>query len=557
MLEFEYDAIQIIQSKTSKPLILFGAKAVEIEKWAGIPQKKTFDPGSAETSGFQRTENSKRLRQISSFYQNSENVIQNNLICSLKNIEEGSVKFIPLDTTTPSIGKIKISFPDLYKSSWLKLFELLRKSLESRAGALVIDKSSSKYLELKSLIGREDDTEDEDLDIESSDDEPENDSISFEETHLSDFLEDVAIRHELLKELGDNDPDTEKFLGFDKKSLLSFLLPVTLVDGQHRLKGATLAAKELANQDQEEAISLFKTGQEPNVIQEKLELKHSRELPVSLLLENDPKEQVFQFVVINQKATPIGKSLLGTIISTSLTATEMDAVSERLQSSGIVMDDARAITWAARNPTSPFFSLVERGTQSEKKDLLQWNVMGSLIQIFRELRGGKLFHTNNDYAKLWKDKFLVQSDLVSSSNPSEAFDEWRKLDGPWRKVFVVFWNSVKNKLSQDENPARFNYWGNTRKSNIFNKISLTILAADFFKFLSTTKKTINSDSEVKVLVDDWLEDINLGYFDQDWDLSGIKKDSTGIRARWSENWADYRENPDRLPQIKSFRNPRK
>lgn len=555
-ISFEYDAIQVIQTENSKPLILFGAKASEIEQWAGIPQKKTLNPGSAETTGFQRTENQTRLRQLSNFYQNKENVVQNNLICSLRKLEGCKVEF-STNEESQMVGKLKIEFPNFYTAPWIDLFALLRDSLESRIGSITVDKSSPKYLEMKSQVGL---ISDEIEDAGENFDDDSGDGIEaaiYEESHLNDFLEDVAIRHELLKEIDESEIEGDRFLGFDRVSLMSFLLPVTLVDGQHRLKGAVLAAEAIANENKDEGIALMENDCSADEVFNQLKAKYSRELPVSLLMEDEPKEQVFQFVVINQKATPIGKSLLGTIISTTLTADEMEAVNERLLASGIALDDARAITWAARNSSSPFYGLVERGTQSEKKDLLQWNVMGSLINIFRELRGGKLFHAKNDYAKRWKDKLLISSDLVASEDINEAFKEWSSLDGPWQKVFIAFWKKVKQELSQDENESRHNYWGNTRKSNIFNKISLTILASDFFKYLVTTKSTIKSIDDIDGLVDDWLEDVNRAYFDQDWELSGIKKDSPGIRARWSENWAEYRESPDQLPQAKSYRSAKK
>jgi len=556
-ISFEYDAIQVIQTKDSKPLILFGAKAADIERWAGIPQKKTLNPGAAETTGFQRTENHTRLKQLRSFYENKDNVVQNNLICSLRKLEGCSVEFIPNEQSS-MVGKVVIEFPNFYKASWIDLFALLRDSLESRIGEYTVDNASSKYLELKSQIGIFSEPTEDDLENNEAD-EGDNDieAAIYEESHLSDFLEDVAIRHELLKEIKSEEIEGEKFLGFDRSSLMSFLLPVTLVDGQHRLKGAVLAAEAAANKRKNEGVSMMETGNTPEEVFNSLKLKYSRELPISLLMEDEPKEQVFQFVVINQKATPIGKSLLGTIISTTLTTDEMEAVNDRLLASGIALEDARAITWAARNPSSPFCGLVERGTTNEKKDLLQWNVMGSLIQIFRELKGGKLFHAKNDYAKRWKEKFLSNSDLVESNDTNEAFKVWSSLDGPWQQVFIAFWDKVKSELSQDQNESRHNYWGNTRKSNIFNKISLTILASDFFKYLVTKKSTINSINVIDELVDDWLEDVNRAYFDQDWELAGIKKDNPGIRARWSENWAEYRESPDQLPQTKSYRNAKK
>ncbi|WP_068714520.1 ParB N-terminal domain-containing protein [Vibrio tritonius] len=557
MLSFSYPAICVKQSENSKPLILFGAPAVEIDKWAGIPQKKSFSPDSAESAGFQRTENRKRLEQIESFFNNKSNVIQNSLICGLKKIDGGSVNFKSEDGVS---GNITITFPNLYDMKLVDLFNLLRKSLSERIGisddSKLIDSKQIDYLKstLQMNINLDDSTED------SGDSEYCSDSVLLEESHLEEFLRDVISRHEILKEITDvKIQEGNIFLGFERSAILSFLLPVTLVDGQHRLKGAIRDAhSSLSSESNMEMITnRLSIGDDLEKVEQDLLIKNSRKLPVSLLLDDDPKEQVFQFVVINQKATPIGRSLLGTIISTSLTTKEMESVSERLMQSGIALDDARAITWAARNPSSPFFELVERGLEGDGKDLLQWNVMGSLIQIFRELKGGSLFHARNDYAKSWKIKYLAKSGIVSSDQTDLAFEEWRKLDGVWRDVFVKFWNKVKVEFAQDENPTRFNYWGNTRKSNIFNKISLTILAADFFKYLNGSRKKIDNIEDIESIVDEWLEDVSREYFDRDWELSGVKKDSTGIKSRWSENWADYRESPEQLPQVRSYRNPKK
>lgn len=558
-LKFVYQAICVKQSAESKPLVLFGAPVNEIEQWAGIPQKKSFEPDGSESSGFQRTENRKRLEQLKSFYNNQSNVVQNSLICGLKKIEGGSVNF---ETSDDISGRIIIEFPNLYTAPLETLFSLLRSTLEARIGVLKEEIDPNAISTLKARVLDGDIQEELPIDEGSTDDnEMSAEGVIFEETHLDEFLRDVVIRHEILKELIDDEAiqHANQFLGFERSALLSFLLPITLVDGQHRLKGAVLAAKSRLDDEEvmQEVALRIDGGENYQTVEKDLMNRFSRTLPVSLLMEDDPKEQVFQFVVINQKATPIGKSLLGTIISTSLTNDEMESVSGRLKDSGIILEEARSITWAARNPESPFYGLVERGIQSEKKDLLQWSVMGSLIQIFKELKGGSLFHSKVDYAKRWKDKYLVESSLIESNDLEESFEEWRKLDGQWRGVFIAFWKKIQEEFSDKENSDKPNYWGRSRHSNIFNKISLTILASDFFKYLVSTKSTINEVSDVEQLVNDWLEDINRGYFDRDWQLSGVKKDSTGIRAKWSELWSDYRDSPEQFPQIRAYRTPRK
>ncbi|MBE0470996.1 MAG: hypothetical protein IBX55_15995 [Methyloprofundus sp.] len=560
-IKFEYDAIKVQQSKTSKPLILFGANALEIDQWSGIPQKKSFIPGAAESSGFQRTENKKRIKSLSAFYLNQENVVQNSLICGLRKVKGARVEF--KEQKNSLMGTLVIEFPDLYNATWKELFGLLRESLETRLNrSSEVDKTSSEYnkLKLKLNVFPENaviEGGDEFIEETEINDEGEDNSALFEESHINDFLNEVAMRHEILKEFEEDFELENTVMGFDKDSILSFLLPVVLVDGQHRLKGAVESAKVLVEQNDDEAMQLVDEGTDPKNINNILMRKYARFLPVSLLLESEPKEQVFQFVVINQKATPISKSLLGTIISTTLTSEEMESVQSRLEHSGIALDDARAVTWASLNSASPFYNLVNRGIDTgQKGDLLDWNVMGELIKVFRRLSGGKLYHAPKlDWARNWKDKYLADSNIVNDSDPVKAFEEWSSLKGPWTGVFLEFWHQVKDKLAQVENSDRHNFWGNPRGSNVFNKITLNILAADFFKFLVNRKLKIDCSSDISLLVQEWLEDVNLSYFDRDWQLSGIKKDSTGIRARWAKNWNEYRESPTQLPHVKSFRDP--
>jgi hypothetical protein len=374
-----------------------------------------------------------------------------------------------------------------------------------------------------------------------------------------DFWQEVACRHEVIKLL--ETPPANEFLGFTRAALISYLRPIVLVDGQHRLKGALKAAYDCLNRPdiQSEIETLIIDGQPADAAQNKILQREVRHLPVSLLLAADPAEQVFQFVVVNQKATPIGRALLGTIVSTTLSKDEMDTVANRLKDAGIELEESQAITYLSRFEGSPFFDLVERGLAGDPKDLLQWSVFSSLVRIFRDLQGGKLFGYKNDYADIWKAKLLSSSDIVTDYDANgfqSPFDYWRKLDGPWRSVFITFFTKIRDIFGNITTPDAHNYWGKPRQSNLFNKISLTILAADFFQYLVETKKQIDSFEQIDELVEEWVEDVNRDYFNRDWNLAGVKKDSTGIRNQWAYQWEQYRKNPDILPQVRLYRNPK-
>ena len=63
-LNFEYDAVILHQTETSKPIVLF-EPAGRISKFGLVFQKETFQPDGAES--FQRVENRARLEQIRRF----------------------------------------------------------------------------------------------------------------------------------------------------------------------------------------------------------------------------------------------------------------------------------------------------------------------------------------------------------------------------------------------------------------------------------------------------------------------------------------------------------
>lgn len=565
---YSYKAIQIKQAGSDKMLILFSAPCQEINDWAGIPQKRRIGSGE-ETAGFQREENASRIKSLCEFYLNEDNIIQNPLLCATRELPGSSVKFAPNDSTDqsyPRIGELIVDLADFSSISFKDLIQQVREYIEGRVPELKGKlPNSSLIAELKERatnIGHisteectiEGDCLDEPLEVSDNGDPS---AVLFEESHILDFWQEIAARHELLKSI-ESPIERDEFLGFTRDALLAYLRPVVLVDGQHRLRGALRAAYERLHDTsvQEEIEDRIANDETPEIVEADIMKRVARSLPISLLMSSDPAEQVFQFVVVNQKATPIGRALLGTIVSTTLSNEEMENVAARLKSAGIQLEESQAITYLARHPESPFYELVERGMTGDAKDLLQWNVFSSLIQIFRELRGGKLYGQKNDYAELWCNRYLSKSMIVAGYEGYDfesPYDYWRKLDGPWRDVFIQFWIKIRDVFGNTSDPDKPNYWGRPRTSNLFNKVSLTILAADFFQYLNDTRICLDSASQIPELVDSWLEFVNKGYFDKDWQLANIKKDSTGIRKQWASLWSEYRKSGGNLPDRRNFR----
>jgi hypothetical protein len=579
LVSYSYKAVRVIQAKNSLPVVMFAAPAIEIERWSGVPQKKRLGD-DAETVGFQRDLSHKRVESLGSFFADHHNVAANPLLCATRQVVGSIVRFTADsdDDQAVTLGTLSIEHPDYGYLSLEQVFNLVRDYLESRVPRLLSEQPDAALVaRLKAQAADAADIEYEGEDLEPDldenvDDSPEASDESeeeegppesglFEESHITDFWNEIAARHEVLKLLEGAQP-TEEFLGFSRTALLSFVKPVVLVDGQHRLAGALKALEKRLSSDDilTEIEDMVIDGFHQTDIEVTLRSRETRLLPVSLILSTDPAEQVFQFVIVNQKATPVGRALLGTIVSTTLSQEEIGKIADRLKSSGVPLEEAQAVTYLARFPGSPFYGLVERGLVADGGDKLQWNVLSSLATMFRELTGARLYGYRNDYAAIWRSGLLDNSAIVDhfmDLGHETPYQYWRSLDGPWRDVFIAFYSAIREKLGVSGVSDAHNAWSSPRTSNLFNKISLTILAADFFQFLHERRRSIDSSTAVSGLVGDWLEGVNPNYFARDWNLAGVKKDSTGIRNQWAFQWTEYRKNPsEKLPQARLYRTPR-
>ncbi|MEU2448991.1 hypothetical protein ABZ605_02845 [Streptomyces sp. NPDC012765] len=555
-ITYTYPAHITQQTPSGKPLVFFAAPATEIDQWVGVPQRSRLD--NEETIGFQRQENKTRIRELSSFYHDERNIVQNPLLAAPQSAI--SVTFNALDGN-PDFGTIEIVSEDFSDTSLLELMTKVVEGLEARVPDL--KEAPLDQERLSSIMDRgrkehglevvvDEDDEDEDAVEENGGNGDDADTASVlltDETHLIDFYTELKGR---IKVLGVLDPDVkpQRILGFDRNAMISYLKPIMLVDGQHRLKGAVLAAEDFAKGGEGEAFLLeaAEDGKDPGEAKAEFIAKHARRLPVSLLLDPSPSEHVFQFVVVNQKATPMGKALLGTIVSTSLSKDELDPVAQRLKNAGIKLDDSQAIAYLTRADESPFKNFVQTGitgATGDRTTSLQWPVLKGLVGVFRELSGGKIYGQKTDWARVWGKYHLDDSAFVAAFDThEEKLTEWARPDGPWREVFVRFYSNIRDRFGADD-PQASNAWGTTQ-SNLFNKVSLTILAADYFEFLRMQKKTLHSIADVDSTMEDWLEGVNPAYFNRNWKVE--KKDTPLIRRTWARLWNEYRKNPEALPK---------
>lgn len=564
---FRYPCVQVKQESGSKELLLFSASAIDIEQWVGIPQRLSLLGN--ETAGFQRTVSKSREAALRKFFSEERNVIQNPLLCAIRQASGIQVTYVPSGDNM-SLGHVEITVKRYAKLSLADLLKEARLYLEGRVPELQGRLMPTELIadlqkQLDPAIFVQDADQDlyhEELDDDEgvgeddgeSDGEPAEEAL-FDESQITEFWDQLRAREEIAVKLTAG-PIPERLLGFSREMLESYLRPVILVDGQHRLRGATLAVRDEV-ENSHEAEELIINGMTAADAKQQLMTQKARRLPVSLLMDDSPAEHVFQYVLVNQKATPVPKALLGTIISTSLAAGELATIAERLEDAKIPLEGSRIVSTLSRAVDSPFVGLVAKGLDGDGVEKLQWSVLGSLAEIFRYLQGARLYHDPADHAKTWRTHHLSDSPIVAewqTRDYDSAYDYWQNLNGPWIEVFKAFWRRTREKLANVENPVAPNYWGNPRTSNIFNKPILHILMADFFSYLRETKVKIESAEQISDLVDDWLEYASPQYFARDWKLdgAGVKKDSVGTRRQWSRLWANHRQNGGSPPAPGEF-----
>lgn len=299
MKTYEYRAVQVRQTPTGPWMVLFSAPANQIESWAGVPQKRQL--GERETTGFQREVNAKRLESLKEFYSNPENVVQNPLLCASREAAQGSATFIAdaqVQAEYSRTGTLKIEVEELESWTLLQLLKAVKADIERRAphlkdqpipADLIINLKNSLTDQPEDEVAEgaaEESTEEEET--ASAEEQPVATEVIFDESHILEFWQDVAARVQVLEELGDGSRD--EIQKFTKEAMISFLRPLVVVDGQHRLRGAVETAKELITKEPylSQIEKEVENGAAPADVQLKYETEASRALPVSLLMHTHP-----------------------------------------------------------------------------------------------------------------------------------------------------------------------------------------------------------------------------------------------------------------------------
>lgn len=184
------------------------------------------------------------------------------------------------------------------------------------------------------------------------------------------------------------------------QSLEQLCRPGLVVDGQHRLYGAAHATNDVR-------------------------------LPVVAIPNSPWMEQIYQFVVINEKAQKVDSSLLTDIFGSSLTPGEQTAIRGQLDRAGARVEERIAAVIAARDSASPFYGLVR--VRLEGMESAGGYIPDATIrQLIEGGRGARAWRSDDDFY----DKFVRPT-----FDDRVEWDSWT--EGKWRQYWFAFWDEVK------------------------------------------------------------------------------------------------------------------
>lgn len=454
--KFRYLARQFSQHPNGQtPLFSFVASSDDIVKWTGTP--RIAPEFNKEILGsFQRPLDDVRIKEVREFFSSERNVSPTGIVVA---VHDGAITVRSIDSVAGFSGG-----NDPGELVWIEF------NLEDTPHTL--GQAIERYLALVvprfSAISKED----EGGRISSVDQPEEVDEESFiPGSHLLGFVRSLRPVLDSLCEQGD-DPDLyskeEKQL---LETLTELLKPALLIDGQHRVYGA-----------------------------------HTLEIAVPFSVcavsTGSWEEQIFQFVVINQKTQPIASEFLLATAHSFLTPLEFYQLRERLRSVGGDLEEYQVMDSVNHDPQSPFHGMMKFKI-ADRKEKLPYPGMRQIANQFRRLTPDPRFSN-------------VAAHLCAGKTITEKKRNWA--GEKWFGYFCAFWGVIKDKYG-DTPPGEKPLW--RPESQLLKIAVLQIIQDEFLAWSSYSKQEWPSDIEAfKKLVRKWIENVPRVFFAEDW--KGVK-----------------------------------
>jgi hypothetical protein len=480
MKTYTYYGTTFKQRKEGITSVLFICSAEDITEWGGVPRK------SADfMSGFQRALDTEHRKDVSDFFSKDEkNISPTSVVVAFKpnSLKIENITSEEFKANPDSLGNpVKIT---------VEIADLESKSIKQ----LATDVSQK----LRLYIGNENNEEDDEASENSIEQTTDEEGLSIGKSHLKSFLDNLENETWL------NDcinTDEEKFRSF----LTDLLKPATIVDGQHRTYGAA-------------------------------HLEERVPFPVVALVDTDWKEEVFQFVVINQKSVPIKGEFLSSIISSSLSNSDIEDLTDRLEQADVNLLNPKIIDLVQTNKKSPFYQMIDFGIEGER-GYLSYSGMLTLSKRFRGLLTSDIHIKAN----------TIQREIFNKTSKKTKFkdrkEEWK--EKLWFEYFCEFWSSVYNHFDE---LGYSNLW--TKGSNLLKIVTLQELQNIFLEWLSNRGDEVKDTKTMNKLVVKFLKNFKGKFFDNEWKLTSLQsktgRDHLRVALRNAQRDSEYNSKSDLL-----------
>lgn len=576
-MKLSYPAVLYKQLKGASEqasVLIFAAPSADILSFAGIPRKEVVDASRGETVGYQRPPSDRKLPR---FLNEPENIIPTSLLLATRNRQKVTFIANP-NNSEPRVslsGVVEIDVDFHHETSFQILLEELLTLLErrhpklseihpderlvARAKRALTDPDPAK--DQSEQAGTQDAGEenlpDTDTDQEEEEGNEELGAVVFDQNaQIENFYVTAKSAHKALTEAS-NLENLNTILGFSKGMLLDYIRPTIVVDGQHRLLGAeeTIKTKWETAQEQDPHIAARLANREsPEEVKAIFYKANDRLFGISLMVSDDWAEHVFQFITVNQKAKSINKSLLSSIISTSLTDQELNRIKPRLGSAGIKIEDLTIV--GKMRLSGPFAGLVSAGFDTRsgvsETDKLDQSSLIKIFKIFRDLSGAKdPLLTDGDAAREWRSTFLSQYAHIQDYREKgfrTRLQYWSAANGPWLEIFNLFFTTIRDRISSESSANR--RWGDVHESQLFNAATLSVLVIQFFNFLHTKEKNPENRTAFKQAIEEFTSRLNPEFFGEQWNLlpgrriekANLQLLHQYLRKLWNTNKGEIRSN---------------
>lgn len=452
---------------TGSEHVAFVCPADHIRKWGGVPHKTADFVG-----GFQRPL-SDRYKHIIDFFDEAGNSSPTAIVVAFRPnaVKLTSVNAAELDFSLPSGELVKIEISELAKQSIQDLAKNVFVTFSKRLSEDVQEREADEKIDDSSDSQQEDQIESEIL----TDDEKQEDwgidvgnsalaefvNRLSSDSALNDLLSDLALRIQARD--GSSIEDARVAADSELTDVLQSLLkPAMIVDGQHRVWGAS-------------------------------ECTHEIPFTVVGIVDADWNEQVFQFVVINRQARAITAEFLASIVNSSLTNREIIKLEDRLEAAGLSTYESKMLRLMNDDPESPFNGMISRGLESESNKITFKAAMAIAS------RWSKKMNDRDDAYKV-----LFRNGLAGSSN-KEKRDSW---EAAWKEYMFAFWHGVKNIYEKEQ------LW--EPGTRLMYRATLQVLQEAFLEAKAVAGQSYSGPVKLREDVTEFYKNVPAGFFHAEW-----------------------------------------